>query len=97
MPSDPLQVYYLVMLLNLALRLSWSLRLSAHLYVHATAPALTLLLELLEIFRRFLWNFLRIEWECIKEGHAADLTPSPRQLPGRVRSWDSASSHGHQP
>ena len=88
----PPALYYGIGVVNMALRLSWSLRLSAHLHMHASASATTLLLELLEVFRRFLWNFLRVEWEIVKEGLAPELgRVSPRQ-----RSRDSVA-HGHPP
>ena len=88
----PPALYYAVGFVNMALRLSWSLRLSAHLHMHASASATTILLELLEIVRRFLWNFLRVEWEIIKEGHVVEID---RPL-SRQRSWDAAQ-HGHPP
>lgn len=85
----PLPVYPLVVFLNLLLRLTWSLKLSAHLHARAAAPSLAtpaglvtenpdaegvyisgallfFWLELAEILRRWMWVFLRVEWECVR-------------------------------
>eukprot|EP00050_Salpingoeca_kvevrii_P013524 m.29195 g.29195 ORF g.29195 m.29195 type:complete len:372 (+) comp5064_c0_seq2:217-1332(+) len=62
--------YYCAILMDLTLRLCWSLKLSSHLQRHATGQAFVFLFEVLEVFRRFVWNFFRVEWECIKRGEA---------------------------
>eukprot|EP00047_Mylnosiga_fluctuans_P009361 m.11018 g.11018 ORF g.11018 m.11018 type:complete len:373 (-) comp2587_c0_seq1:289-1407(-) len=69
-------VYYAAIVLDLALRLCWSLKLSSHLQRHATGQAFVFLFEVLEVFRRFVWNFFRVEWECIKEKIDPTETPS---------------------
>ena len=61
--------YYVSILMNIALRLCWSLRLSVHLQRQASGPVFAFLFEVLEVFRRFVWNFFRVEWECVKERH----------------------------
>jgi len=62
----PAVFYILVIILDFCLRITWSLKLSSHL--HLGAAGTTLLFELLELIRRFLWNFLKIEYECIRTG-----------------------------
>eukprot|EP00056_Hartaetosiga_gracilis_P017844 m.8616 g.8616 ORF g.8616 m.8616 type:complete len:376 (-) comp6156_c0_seq2:220-1347(-) len=59
--------YYMAIVLDLALRFCWSLKLSSHLQHHATGLAFVFLFEVLEVFRRFVWNYFRIEWEYVKE------------------------------
>jgi hypothetical protein len=65
--------YYVSIVVNIALRLCWSLRLSVHLQRQASGPAFAFLFEVLEVFRRFVWNFFRVEWECVKERHIGIL------------------------
>eukprot|EP00045_Choanoeca_perplexa_P001061 m.17850 g.17850 ORF g.17850 m.17850 type:complete len:376 (-) comp10705_c0_seq2:161-1288(-) len=58
--------YYCAIFMDLALRLCWSLKLSSHLQSRASGLAFVFLFEVLEVFRRFLWNFFRVEWQCIQ-------------------------------
>jgi len=58
-------LYYAAILLDLMLRLSWSLRLSSLLHIEAAAWG-TLFLETLEIFRRMVWIFFRLENQHLK-------------------------------
>lgn len=56
-------VYFTLIAINLALRISWTYKLSAHLrHLKWFVFAMTAL----EIFRRFLWTFVRIENELRK-------------------------------
>ena len=59
--------------LNLLLRMTWSIRLSTH--VHATRDGALVFfwLEVAELIRRWLWVFVRVEWEVIKK--AQDVVP----------------------
>ena len=56
--------YYVTVMLDLTLRLSWSLRLSSRLYIRAAWG--TFFLESLEIPRRMMWIFLRLEHKHLK-------------------------------
>ena len=59
----PTAIYGCALCANLMLRMAWVLRL-APLPVWFPPPAITaLLLEILELLRRFMWIFLRLEWE----------------------------------
>lgn len=60
----PTPLYFLVFILNLLLRFSWTMnRLPGMHMLHSSIIVLTI--ELGEIFRRSLWNLFRIEWEII--------------------------------
>lgn len=62
----PLLVYPLVMFFNLVLRMTWSIKLSSHLHSQSEGSVLMLWLEVAEVFRRWMWVFLRVEWEVAK-------------------------------
>jgi 5-methylcytosine-specific restriction endonuclease McrBC regulatory subunit McrC len=65
--------YYAAIFMDFALRLCWSLKLSSHLQRHASGQAWVFLFEVLEVFRRFVWNFFRVEWECVNQKHTGDV------------------------
>eukprot|EP01134_Creolimax_fragrantissima_P003737 CFRG3737T1 len=60
----PKITYYVWIIVDLVLRCVWSVQLSN--LVHLSTAQRTLLFEFLEIFRRSLWNIIRVEYECIK-------------------------------
>ncbi|KAI0036875.1 EXS family-domain-containing protein, partial [Vararia minispora EC-137] len=63
----PLAVYPAAIFIDLVLRLTWVVKLSSHLHTHASeGSALVFLLEVAEIFRRWMWVFIRVEWEVIR-------------------------------
>ena len=56
----------LIVLSDAVLRFSWLLRfVSSHLFV--SHDAFVLCTQFLEVFRRSIWNLLRVEWENIKQ------------------------------
>lgn len=60
----PWFVYVLALALNLVLRFAWAAnRVPSLSRMHPSH--LVLLVELGEVFRRFVWNFFRIEWEML--------------------------------
>ncbi|PWN51523.1 EXS-domain-containing protein, partial [Violaceomyces palustris] len=61
-------VYKLAIALDLVLRFMWSLKLSSHLHQMVELESGVFVLEALEIFRRWCWVFLRVEWEFIRSG-----------------------------
>lgn len=65
--NDP-TVYYIAISLNLVLRLTWSLKLSSHLHSVADLEGGVFLVETLELIRRWVWVFFRVEWEAVKKG-----------------------------
>jgi hypothetical protein len=66
----PLPVYPLLVVLDGVLRLTWSLKLSAHLPSGAAAGGV-LWLEGAELARRWAWVFVRVEWEIVKRTEGA--------------------------
>lgn len=62
---DPL-VYHLFTLIDLVLRFTWSLKLSAHLHTISEIESGVFLMEALELGRRWMWVFVRVEWEVVK-------------------------------
>ncbi|KAH0827433.1 EXS family-domain-containing protein [Lanmaoa asiatica] len=64
----PLPVYPMVIFLNFILRMTWSIKLSSHLYSQTDGSALIFWLEMAEVLRRWIWVFLRIEWEVVRKG-----------------------------
>lgn len=63
----PLPVYPLLIFLNLVLRLTWSIKLSTHLHQESDGSVAIFWLEVAEIVRRWMWVFLRVEWEVIRQ------------------------------
>jgi len=60
----PVAVYVLACIINLVLRFSWAANRIPY-FAAFHASHLVLIMELAEVFRRSMWNFLRIEWEII--------------------------------
>lgn len=58
--------YYCAILINFVLRLTWSIKLSPHLHRVAERELGIFTLEILEILRRWMWVYFRVEWETIK-------------------------------
>ncbi|KAJ7217891.1 EXS family-domain-containing protein, partial [Mycena pura] len=63
----PLPIYPLVVFLNLVLRLTWSIKLSSHLHSKSEGSVAIFWLEIAEVLRRWMWVFVRVEWEVIKK------------------------------
>jgi hypothetical protein len=82
LPSTPV-LYYAAIILDFLLRVLWSFKLSVHL--HLTSEGLTFVLEICEVFRRFIWLFFRIEWQCIEMQEDELLAES-------AASWDRRDS-----
>ena len=64
---DPI-IYYLVISVDFILRFTWSLKLSSHLHgIHEMEMGI-FILEALEVLRRWLWVYVRMEWEAVRKG-----------------------------
>ncbi|TFK44362.1 EXS family-domain-containing protein [Crucibulum laeve] len=63
----PLPVYPLLVFFNFILRMAWSIKLSSHLYSERDGSVAFFWLEIAEMARRWLWVFIRVEWEVIKK------------------------------
>ncbi len=64
--GDPL-IYYTAILFNFILRFTWSLKLSSHLHIVADMESGVFVMEALEVLRRWVWVFLRLEWEMLRK------------------------------
>ncbi|TVY34885.1 Protein ERD1-like protein [Lachnellula occidentalis] len=60
------QIYYLVIVTDLLLRCTWSLKLSPHLDHFADFESGIFLMEFLEVGRRWMWIFFRVETEWVR-------------------------------
>nr|ODN89463.1 hypothetical protein L203_02173 [Cryptococcus depauperatus CBS 7841] len=63
---DP-TVYHIFTLIDLVLRFTWSLKLSSHLHTISEIESGVFLMEILELLRRWMWVFIRCEWEIVKK------------------------------
>ena len=59
-------LYYLAIFVDLILRFAWSFKISLGLQLEAQVNLMYTLLAGLEIFRRFVWNFFRVEFEHVQ-------------------------------
>lgn len=64
-------IYYAAIAIDLLLRLTWSLKLSSHLHAIHELEQGVYLMEALEVVRRWMWTFIRIEWEAVKRSDTA--------------------------
>ncbi|KNZ72888.1 ERD1 like protein [Termitomyces sp. J132] len=69
----PLLVYPLLIFLNLILRLTWSMKLFRVVNVSSHADITNFCLKVAELFRRWMWVFIRIEWEMIRKGREGHM------------------------
>lgn len=69
--QDPF-IYYVAIFVNFVLRFTWSLKLSSHLHDVADLEVGVFLIEALEILRRWMWVFIRVEWEMLRLGREAE-------------------------
>jgi hypothetical protein len=58
------QLYYIAIVADLLLRCTWSFKLSPHLDHFNDLEGGIFLMEILEVFRRWMWIFFRVETEC---------------------------------
>ncbi|KAF9233024.1 EXS family-domain-containing protein [Melanogaster broomeanus] len=70
----PLPVYPMAIFMNFVLRMTWSIKLSSHLHSQSEGSALIFWLEIAEVVRRWIWVFLRVEWEVVKRGRERSRT-----------------------
>lgn len=64
----PNMIYYCAIIIDFFLRATWSLKLNAHLDHLNTLESGIFTLQLLEVFRRWMWTFLRVEKEFVARG-----------------------------
>lgn len=71
----PRAIYPILIFLNLLLRMTWSIKLSTHVQAPLDGSFAFFWLEVAELVRRWLWVFIRVEWEAIKIGEEKSPTP----------------------
>jgi len=91
----PLPIYPFIIVMDLVLRMTWSAKLSAHLHSFAQGDLIIFWVEIAEVIRRWMWLFIRVEWEVVKSregytssqrdglfhGHDSDAyAPSPSRI-----------------
>lgn len=67
------ELYYFVIITDLLLRCTWSLKLSPHLDHFADFESGIFLMECLEVGRRWMWIFFRVETEWVRNTQAPGL------------------------
>lgn len=75
--------YYAAMMTDLLLRCTWSLKLSPHLDHFADFESGIFLMEILEVGRRWMWIFFRVETEWVRSTGAGDRLQGGLGLPGQ--------------
>ncbi|KAN0060362.1 protein-ER retention protein [Thecaphora frezii] len=70
--------YQLAIVLDLVLRFFWSLKLSSHLHHVVEWQGGVFVMEALEIARRWVWMFFRVEWEVVRRSRM-DASVGARQ------------------
>ncbi|WWC86862.1 uncharacterized protein L201_001741 [Kwoniella dendrophila CBS 6074] len=90
---DPL-VYHLFTVIDLILRFTWSLKLSSHLHTISEIESGVFIMESLELIRRWMWVFIRIEWEAVKMGEIARFGRLPNSNNNNGNNNNIASSSG---
>jgi hypothetical protein len=70
-------VYHIFTLLDFILRLTWSLKLSSHLHTIAEIESGVFMMEALELLRRWMWVFVRVEWEAVKQAEVRSFAQHP--------------------
>ncbi|KAI7331917.1 EXS-domain-containing protein [Hortaea werneckii] len=65
--------YYSMIALDLVLRFAWAFKLSPHLEHFYDIEGGIFILELLEVVRRFLWVYFRVETEWVRTKHSSDV------------------------
>ena len=67
------EIYYFAIITDLLLRCTWSLKLSPHLDHFADFESGIFLMEFLEVGRRWMWIFFRVETEWVRNTSTAAL------------------------
>lgn len=65
--------YYMVIVMDLMLRCTWSLKLSPHLDHITDFESSIFVIEFLEVFRRWVWIFFRVETEWLRNSQTPGL------------------------
>jgi EXS family len=86
----------MAILFNFILRFTWSLKLSSHLHNVTDMESGVFVMEALEVLRRWVWVFLRVEWEVQRKqdfvtpnGHGLGEDPEEFEFLLRGETSDS--------
>ena len=63
-------IYHFAIFLDLILRFSQILKISLGVYLHVSSDLLFTSLAVAEVFRRFVWNFFRVEFQHVINAHS---------------------------
>jgi len=80
------EIYYGVIILDFLLRCTWSFKLSPHLDHFNDLEGGIFMMEALEVFRRWMWIFLRVEAEWVRDNKGPEPTDV---LLGEYPNYDS--------
>ncbi|KZT10993.1 EXS-domain-containing protein [Laetiporus sulphureus 93-53] len=76
----PLPVYPFAIIVDLVLRLTWSAKLSSHLHAYAEGDVVMFCFEFAEVVRRWMWVFIRVEWEVVNQDVRPRSPPPTNRL-----------------
>lgn len=93
---DP-YIYYFLIVLDLVLRFTWSLKLSRHLHEIHERESGIFALEALEVMRRWAWVMGRVEWEAVRKGYGSVADDEEVGLGILVQPSSSESSSSKAP
>ncbi|KAF9222721.1 EXS-domain-containing protein [Gyrodon lividus] len=91
----PLPVYPMAIFLNFVLRMTWSIKLSSHLHSQSEGSALIFWLEMAEVLRRWIWVFLRVEWEVVKRARDKSRSMGNGTIPDDTELVPAYSKEGN--
>ncbi|KAK2464223.1 hypothetical protein APHAL10511_003680 [Amanita phalloides] len=77
----PVLVYPMLVFVNFILRMTWSIKLSSHLHLNSDGSYNIFFVEVAEIVRRWLWVFVRVEWEVIRKAQEGSSKIGPEHSP----------------
>jgi EXS family len=89
----PSVVYLGVVLLNFMLRLTWLMRPLGFVEVQSHAGLANFCLQMGELVRRWIWVFIRVEWEMIKKGQGHTTPPNNGDEPEYEMIISAAVEH----
>lgn len=67
------ELYYCIIFIDLLLRCSWSMKLSVHLEHFNDFEGGIFVLEIMEVLRRWMWVYFRVETEWVRTRGSGDI------------------------
>ncbi|KAF8973090.1 EXS family-domain-containing protein [Flammula alnicola] len=84
----PRAIYPVLIFINLLLRMTWSVKLSTHVDATRDGSVGFFWLEVAELVRRWLWVFVRVEWEVIKRAQERVPTSLPNDSTSDILCYE---------